>query len=65
MKNGPRSSSRDALTARCSLSTESEVSDTLVCLSVCHCCAIVGAGYLSTEKEEIEAQERAKERELI
>ena len=63
MRIGQKSTSRDALTAKCSLSTESEVFVS-VCLSVINCHAIVGGGYLSTEKEEEEAQERAKECKL-
>ena len=63
MRIGQKSTSRNVLTAKCSLSTESEV-DEHVCLFVINCHAIVGGGYLSTEKEEEEAQERAKECEL-
>ena len=35
-----------------------------VCLSISHCHLTVGSGYLSTEKQEEEAQERAKECEF-
>ena len=67
MRIGQKSTSRDVLTAKCSLSMESEVCVSVclsVCLSLINCHAIVGGGYLSTEKEEEEAQERAKECEL-